>query len=161
MKILYGLAGLGLIASFLADVEKSKEALKIAWQTFIKILPLLLITLSCVSVVLFLLPSSAIADYLGDSNMGLGSFFAAIIGSISLLPGFITFPLCGLLLKQGVSYTVLAVFSTTLMMVGLLTFPLESEYFGKKIALLRNISALLIALVVSVVVGLLYGEIII
>lgn len=74
MKILYGLAGLGLIASFLADVEKSKEALKIAWQTFIKILPLLLITLSCVSVVLFLLPSSAIADYLGDSNMGLGSF---------------------------------------------------------------------------------------
>ena len=63
------------------------------------------------------------------------------------------------LLKEGVPYAVLAAFTTTLMMVGVLTYPLERQYFGSSIAIIRNALSLLIALVVAVVMGLVFGEI--
>lgn len=159
MTILYGLAGMGLLVSTIASRKKTWQSLKTALNTFLKMLPLLLVTLSIVSIVLYFLPSDVIAKYLGTSDKLIGGLLATVIGSVSLLPGFITFPLCGLLLKQGVGYTILAAFTTSLMMVGIVTFPLESEYFGKKIALYRNISALMIAVIVSIVIGILYGEV--
>lgn len=159
MAILYSLAGVGLLVSTIASRKKTLQALKTALKTFLKMLPLLLVTLSIVSIVLYFLPSEVIAKYLGTSDKLVGGLLAMVIGSISLLPGFITFPLCGLLLKQGVGYTILAAFTTSLMMVGIVTFPLESEYFGKKIALYRNIAALIIAIIVSIAIGILYGEV--
>jgi len=57
---------------------------------------------------------------------------ASFFGSITLMPGFIAFPLCGILLKKGVTYMVLSAFSTTLMMVGFVTFPLEKNILGLK-----------------------------
>ena len=147
------------MVSTIASRKKTWQSLKTALNTFLKMLPLLLVTLSIVSIVLYFLPSDVIAKYLGTSDKLLGGLLATVIGSVSLLPGFITFPLCGLLLKQGVGYTILAAFTTSLMMVGIVTFPLESEYFGKKIALYRNISALMIAVIVSIVIGILYGEV--
>ncbi len=65
-----------------------------------------------------------------------GYFFAGIIGSVALIPCVITYPLAGLLVKNGVSYPVIAVFITTLMMVGILTFPIEMKYFGFKTTLI-------------------------
>ncbi len=40
-------------------------------------------------------------------------------------------------------------FTTTLMMVGILSFPIEKTYFGFRVALVRNIVSLLIALTVE------------
>ena len=54
---------------------------------------------------------------------------------------------------------VLAAFSTTLMSVGVLTYPLERQYFGTTVTILRNTISLAIALVVTVVMGLVFGEI--
>jgi ABC-type nitrate/sulfonate/bicarbonate transport system permease component len=54
---------------------------------------------------------------------------------------------------------VLAAFSTTLMSVGVLTYPLERQYFGVKVTLVRNAISFLIALIVAVVIGLVFGEI--
>lgn len=89
----------------------------------------------------------------------MGVAIASVVGSVTLMPGFIAFPLCGALLKEGVPYTVLAAFTTTLMTVGVLTYPLERQYFGPSIAIIRNALSLLIALVVAVVMGLVFGEI--
>lgn len=159
MEYLYGIAGIGLIASAIVSKEKTIKSLKMAWKSFLKIIPLLLITLSLTSIALFFLPDHVIAKYLGSDDVLFGAVVAAVIGTVSLLPGFITFPLCGLLLEQGVSYTVLAAFTTSLMMVGIVTFPLEKEYFGIKLALLRNVSAFIIAMLVSLAVALVYGEV--
>lgn len=159
MKVLYILASLGLIASTVKDPGKTKKSLKTAVKVFVKMLPLLLKTLIIVSIVLYFLPDYIIAKYLGSSNMSLGVVLGALFGSISLLPGFITFPLAGLLLKEGVSYTVLAVFTTTLMMVGAVTFPIEREIFGTKLTVARNVSGLIIALITSLVIGIIYGEV--
>ena len=57
------------------------------------------------------------------------------------------------LLKQGASYSTVAVFMTTLMMVGVVTLPLEIKYFGKKVAILRNLLNLLAAIVIGILIG--------
>lgn len=159
MAYLYGIASIGLIASVIANRQKTVKALKAAWNMFVKIFPLLLVTLILVSVTLYFLPYHVIAKYLGTSDVLVGAIAASVVGAISLLPGFITFPLCGLLLNQGVSYTVLAAFTTSLMMVGIVTFPLEKKYFGTKLTIIRNITSFIIAIIISIVIGIIYGEV--
>jgi hypothetical protein len=53
---------------------------------------------------------------------------------------------------------VLSAFSTTLMMVGVATFPLERTYLGTRLALARNLVSLGIALVVAIATGFVFGE---
>lgn len=78
---------------------------------------------------------------------------AAGVGSVALIPGPIAYPLAGMLLERGVPYTVLAVFITTLMMVGVITFPVEREYLGTHTAGLRNLLSLAGALLVGLIMG--------
>lgn len=159
MIYLYGLAIVGLLVSAIANKQKTVESLKTAWNMFLKMLPMLLIILAVVSIVLFFLPDYVIAEYLGTDDLLLGTILASVIGAISLLPGFITFPLSGLLLDKGVSYTVLAAFTTSLMMVGIITFPMEIKYFGTKLTIIRNAVSYVIAIIVSLAVGFIYGEV--
>ena len=147
------------MASFLANRKKTLSALKIAAKRFVKILPAFLTMIILVSIVLFLIPDEVIPKYLGGSNKFIGVIFASLFGSITLMPGFIAFPLAGILLKEGVAYMVLAAFTTTLMMVGILTAPIEKAYFGIKVTVIRNIVSFFIALVITVVIGIFFGEI--
>jgi uncharacterized membrane protein YraQ (UPF0718 family) len=62
-------------------------------------------------------------------------------------------------IKKGVLYMVLSAFSTTLMMVGVLTYPIEKEYFGPRLTILRNIVSFFIALVVALMTGIFFREI--
>lgn len=160
MIYLYSFATVGLLASAIANKQKTMKVLQTAWKLFVKILPLLLVTLMMVSITLYFFPDYVIAKYLSTSNVLVGSIIASVIGAISLLPGFITFPLCGLLLNLGVSYTVLAAFTTSLMMVGIVTFPLEKKYFGTKLTIIRNVVSFMIAIFISIVIGIIYGEVI-
>jgi uncharacterized membrane protein YraQ (UPF0718 family) len=73
---------------------------------------------------------------------------AAFVGSITLIPGFISYPIAASLIAQGASYTVVATFMTTLMMVGVVTFPLEAKYFGRRVALVRNILNFFAAIII-------------
>ncbi|MBS7528383.1 permease [Fusibacter paucivorans] len=159
MTYLYALASIGILTSSVANKQKTVKALKMAWGLFIKMLPMLLITLSMVSIILYFFPDDVIAKYLGTNDLLLGALFASLIGAISLLPGFITFPLCGLLREQGVSYTVLGAFTTSLMMVGIVTYPIEKKYFGAKLTIIRNLAAYTIALMVSAIIGIIYMEV--
>ena len=60
---------------------------------------------------------------------------------------FLTIP------KQGATYAVVAVFMTTMMMVGVVTLPLEIKYFGKKAAIARNILNLIAAITIGILMG--------
>ena len=99
-----------------------------------------------------------ISDYLGNNDKFIGVILASFFGSITLMPGFIAFPLCGILLKKGVSYMVLSAFTTTLMMVGILTYPVEKEYFGVKVTIIRNAISFFIAIIVALSIGFFFGE---
>ncbi|RQD77065.1 MAG: hypothetical protein D5S01_03000, partial [Halanaerobium sp. MSAO_Bac5] len=79
----------------------------------------------------------------------------------TMMPGFIAYPLAGILLSRGVSYMVVASFIIPLKMVGIVTYPLEKEYMGSKATIYRNIASLIVAAILTILIGLYYGEVII
>ncbi len=158
MYYLYITTGLALLISIIIDRKKTLTAIKISYKKFINILPAFLTMLILVSIVLFLIPDKMISNYLGNNNKFIGVILASFFGSITLMPGFIAFPLCGILLKKGVDYMVLSAFTTTLMMVGILTYPVEKEYFGVKVTIIRNVISFFIALIVALSIGIFFGE---
>lgn len=159
MVYLYIITALALVISVILDRGKTLRAARIALQRFLSILPALLSMLTLVSIVLFFIPDTVISNTLGNSGKITGVLIASFFGSITMIPGFISFPLCGILLEKGVLYMVLSAFTTTLMMVGVLTFPIEKAYFGTKVTIIRNILSLFIALIVALMTGLFFGEI--
>jgi len=158
MSYLYLATGLAVLLSAIMDRKKTLVALYIAGQKFTATLPAFLTMLILVSIVLFVVPDTMISHYLGNDNKFIGIVCASSFGSLTLMPGFVAYPLCGILLKKGVSYMVLAAFTTTLMMVGILTYPVEKEYFGVKVTIIRNVVSFFIALLIALVIGIFFGE---
>jgi uncharacterized membrane protein YraQ (UPF0718 family) len=142
-----------LLVSFFANRQKTLMGLKRGWFMFRNILVPFLNILILVSIVLFLIPPSIISRYLGPESGALGMLIAAVVGSITLIPGFISYPIAKGLISQGASYSVIATFMTTLMMVGVVTLPLEIKYFGKRVAITRNLLNLAAAIIIGLVVG--------
>ncbi len=157
MYILFTITAVCCIVSFFADFKKTKAGLKKGAVMFFGILPVILSVLVCISIILFFLPNETIVRYLGEDAGVAGYATAALLGAIALIPGFVAYPLAGVLVKSGVSYPVIAVFITTLMMVGVLTLPIESKFFGLKVALVRNAVFFTAALLVGGAMGVLYA----
>lgn len=152
-KILYGAALLWLLISFVKDKAKTKLALKKAWRSFENILPSILAILLLIGFILTFLDEQTISKLLGTDSGVLGMVIAAAVGCITLIPGFVAFPFAASLLAAGAGYAQIAIFISTLMMVGVATLPLEMKCFGKRIALKRNILSLIFAVIASCVVG--------
>lgn len=155
--IYYFTAALTAVLYFI-DREKTVRGLKIGLKKLKKNIPVFLNMLILVSLSLYFVSDQMILKYLGEGSGAVGVLLAGSLGSIAFMPGFIAFPLAGILLEKGVSYTVIAAFSTTLMMVGIVTYPLEKDFFGLKITIIRNIVSLVMAVIVSILIGLFYGE---
>lgn len=154
--ILYFAAALFLVLSFIKDKAKTKLALKKAWKSFENILPQFLSVLIIIGMVLALVNADTISMLMGDSSGWLGVLALSVLGSITLIPGFIAFPLAATLLKSGAGYMQLAAFISTLMMVGIVTLPVETKFFGKKVALLRNGLAYVFSLAIEFVMGVIF-----
>lgn len=158
MEALYIVTVIALITSFFSNRQKTLKGLKIAWKKFSKVLPSYVKLLIILSVVL-LISDKIIIQYLGDSSKWVGLALGLILGSITMMPGFIAYPLAGILLEKGVSYMVISGFITTLMMVGVVTYPVEKEYFGARATILRNGVSVFIALIIAFATALFYGEV--
>lgn len=154
---LYIITAALLAASAISDRQKTKQALVKAWRAFANILPDLSVVLALVGLMLTFLSPSVIVKFIGASSGVLGMILTSAIGAITLIPGFVAFPLAATLLQRGAGVAQIAVFVSTLMMVGIVTFPLEAKYFGRREATIRNVLAYLfsfvVALVIKVVVG--------
>ncbi len=150
---LYVIAILALSASLLKSKEKTIIALKKAWKSFENILPQFLSILIIIGILLTVLSPEQISKLLGKESGWYGVLIAAVIGSVTLVPGFIAFPLAAALLKSGAGYMQIAAFISALMMVGIVTIPVEVEYFGKKAAAVRNTAAFVFSLIVALVMG--------
>ncbi len=151
--LLYGLAGAGLLISFLKDRRKTRMALKKAWKAFENILPQFLAILIIIGLALSILSPQTITNLLGARSGIWGVLAASAIGSITLIPGFIAFPLAAALLKNGAGYMQIAAFVSTLMMVGVVTMPLEIKTFGKRATMMRNAAAFVFSLIAALVIG--------
>ncbi|PIE53609.1 hypothetical protein CSA37_00120 [Candidatus Fermentibacteria bacterium] len=149
-----------LLASLAADRKKTLKALKIAWKKFSAILPQFAVMLVLVSISLYLIPEHVIQENLeGEENTVRGLLIALMAGSLAFMPGFIAFPLCGILRSKGVPFLIISGFSTTLMMVGIFSFPVERKLLGTGAAITRNAVSFLVAVAVALVTGLVFGEV--
>ncbi|ABR49375.1 conserved hypothetical protein [Alkaliphilus metalliredigens QYMF] len=151
--VLYILAAVLLLVSFVKDRRKTKMALKKAWKSFENILPQFIAILIIVGIMLAIISPEMISRLIGNQSGWIGMLVAATIGAITLIPGFVAFPLAAALLNGGAGFMQIAVFISTLMMVGVVTIPVEISYFGKKATLLRNAMAFLFSFVVAIVIG--------
>ena len=142
-----------VIVSFFVDREKTvrgvKKGLGMFWLIAMPFLNILILIALMMSVI----PPTLIRTYLGADSGIYGPLAAAIIGSITLIPGFISYPIAAFLIGDGASYTTVATFMTTLMMVGIVTLPLEIRYFGKRVAIVRNTLNFAAAIAIGIVVG--------
>lgn len=156
---LYVIAISALTVSFFKSREKTLLALKKAWKSFENILPQFLSILIIIGMMLAILTPEQISKLLGSESGWYGVLIAAVIGSITLIPGFVAFPLAAALLKSGAGYMQIAAFVSTLMMVGIVTMPVEISYFGKKATIVRNVAAFGFSFIVALVMGCYYeGE---
>jgi uncharacterized membrane protein YraQ (UPF0718 family) len=151
--VFIGVALASAATSYIFDRQKTKKGLLKAYKMFSNMLVSFLDILIVVSVLLFLTPPSLIERYLGAGSGLLGLFLAGIIGSVGFIPAFISYPLAGGLLAKGASYMTVATFITTLMVVGVVTLPLETKYFGKRVAITRNVLGFGIAIMIGFLVG--------
>jgi len=156
--ILYILTLAALVFSAFKDRKKTKKALMKGLKSLNNILPQFITVLVIISIVLELFDEALMTRILGEDSGFFGTFGAALVGSITLIPGFIAFPVASELLSSGAGVLPVAAFISTLMMVGIVTLPMEIQYLGKRAAFIRNILAFgfsfLVAFFVSWVVKL-------
>jgi uncharacterized membrane protein YraQ (UPF0718 family) len=140
--------------SFILDRKRTLEGIKKGLTMFRAMLLPFLNILILVSLMLFVIPPEVISRYLGPESGLAGYAVAAVVGAVIFIPPFISYPIAAGLLQQGASYAVVATFMTTLIMVGVLALPIEIRYFGRRVAILRNILNFAAAIVVGLVIGL-------
>lgn len=128
-----------------------------SWKTFENILPAFAFILLLIGAAMALVSPAAVTELLGADSGATGMFIAAALGSITLIPGFIAFPLAKAVLDMGAGLMQVAVFISTLMMVGVVTAPMETQFFSRKTMLLRNGLSLLYSFLVAVVLAKVVG----
>ena len=154
--VFYLFTGVAFLASLLKSKEKTKKAVIKAWRAFENILPQFSAILLLIGIMLAVLTPQQISSLLGDQAGFWGVLLAIALGAITLMPGFVAFPLAAALLQNGAGTMQIAAFISSLMMVGIITMPMEIQYFGRKGAFLRNGLALVFSLIVAVVMGVVF-----
>lgn len=142
-----------LFISLLNDKKKTRQSLKVAIKSFIRILPMVFIIISFIGLLRGFVPQHQISRLIGE-QAGFGAVLGvALLGAILHIPSLISFPLAASLLESGAAITVVAVFITSLTMIGVVTLPLEIKVLGKKMALLRNGISFGIAILIALIMG--------
>lgn len=152
MEIVLAATAVALLASLIADRRKTLAGVGRGLRMFVNLLPTLAAVLAAVSLLMAAVSPETLERWLGGG--GPVPFVAALlIGSVALIPGFIAFPLAGVLKDNGATVAVLSAFITTLLMVGILTLPIEIRFFGRRIAVWRNLLAFAGAVVVALMMA--------
>lgn len=151
--ILIAAALAGLLVSLIKSRRKTVEAVRFARGMFLGTFSEVLGVMGLIGLLLTLLPPALIGRVLGGSDPFLSSLFGAGLGAVTIIPGFIAFPLADSLQAQGAHMGTIAAFITTLTMVGVATYPLEVSHFGRRFALSRNLLSFVLALGIAFIMG--------
>ena len=149
--ILYSLSLILLIISFLKDKSKTKKAITLGLRSLENIMPQFLCIIITVGILLSFFTTDTISKILGNNSGFFGIILADIIGSITMMPTFVAFSLGHTLLLNGAGYAQVGTLISSLTLVGIMTFTLESKYIGKRAAFLRNLIAFLFSIFVGII----------
>ena len=151
--VIWGIAGAGLLLSWTKSREKTRAALRFFRRSFLSLAPSIVAIIWTIGFILTFLPQGLILKTIGRDAGFQGVIMAAAFGSVVLIPAFIAFPLAASFLRQGADVGAIAAFVTTLVMVGVITAPLEMKFFGKRFTFWRNSLSFVFALVIAFVMG--------
>lgn len=139
--------------SFAKNKTKTKQALKMALNMGKGMAVSIFTIIFAIGLILTLLPPADIATFVGKQSILIATVASALLGTITLVPAFIAFPLVGTLVDAGVGIVPAVAFLTTLTMVGVVTFSLEKKEFGIKFTAVRNGLSFLFAIIIALVMG--------
>ena len=141
------------IVSFVKSKEKTIAAMKKSRGMMGSMIGEIIAIIFMIGLVLTFIPPETIKTVLGTSNIYFSTVISALVGSITLIPAFVAFPLVGSLVDVGASIVPAVAFLTTLTMVGIVTFPLEKKEFGTKFAVMRNLLSFGFAIIIALLMG--------
>lgn len=119
-------------------------------------IPLLFGTVLLISLVSVLIPESFFTSVF-SGNLLIDPLIGDVIGSISTGNPVTSYIFGGELLKHGVSLLAVTAFLVSWVTVGLVQLPFEAATLGKKFALLRNLSAFFLSILVALLTVFLWG----
>ena len=122
------------------------------WKAF----PMIFSTILLISLISILIPKSFYTNVF-SKNIISDSFIGSLVGSISAGNPITSYIFGGELLNQGISLLAVTAFLVAWVTVGLIQLPAESAILGKRFALLRNISAFILAIIVAIITVLILG----
>ncbi|MCM8709435.1 permease [Clostridium sp. SYSU_GA19001] len=150
---LWGITGAAFVASLVKNKKKTFNSMKMAKGMMKNMIGEIIGILFLIGLILTFIPPEFIKDALGGSSLFISTVISAFVGSITLIPAFVAFPLVGSLVDAGASIVPVVAFLTTLTMVGIVTFPLEKQEFGLKFAAARNVLSFVFALIIALMMG--------
>jgi uncharacterized membrane protein YraQ (UPF0718 family) len=142
-----------LVLSMIKKKEETLKSIKKSKNMMKHMMPSIISIILIIGIILTVLPAETISTYFGDESSISSVVIASTIGSITIIPAFVAFPLVASFINSGANVMSATAFLTTLTMVGVATFPLEKEQFGTKFALYRNGLSFLFSIVIAVVMG--------
>lgn len=151
--LLYGVALILLVISFIKSKKKTLLSLKRAWAMFLNVLPQFVAILLLVGLLLAVINSETIQNVIGAESGFLGMLISSLLGAITLIPALVAFPVAAELLNNGAGIAQIAVFISTLTMVGFITLPMEIQHLGKKITITRNVLAYMFSFITALIIG--------
>lgn len=150
--ILYGTALILTGFSFVKDKEKTKGAISKAWEMFSNIMPDVLAIMMFVGLSLSILTPELISSIVGKESGIMGVVYSTVIGSVSLIPSFVVFPLGATLVENGAGLPQVAALMASFMAVGIVTYPMELKVFGRSFAIARNGAAVVMSVLFAILI---------
>jgi len=151
----WGISIVLITSSLIKDKKRTLISMKKSRSMMKNMIGEIIAILFLIGLILTFIPPDAVQKVLGGQNTFLSSIGAAIVGSVTLIPAFVAFPLVGSFVDIGASIIPAVAFLTTLTMVGAVTFPLEKNEFGLKFALTRNLLSFVFAIIIALGMGVL------
>jgi len=124
-------------------------------KSLARLAPILLGTLLSIGLVDTLIPKSFYIRVFNRSGL-FSSFIGSITGSISAGSPITSYILGGEMLKQGVGLVAVTAFLVSWVTVGMIQLPAEAVILGKKFAILRNVSAFFLSIIVAIITVLIF-----
>ncbi|MFC0524922.1 hypothetical protein ACFFGV_15190 [Pontibacillus salicampi] len=152
--ILYVTAIIVTLISFKKDKTKTNEALYKAWRMFRNIIPDVLSIMLFVGLSLSILTPSLISSIIGEQSGIIGVIYSILIGSVSLIPSFVVYPLGATLVQNGAGLPQVAAMMSSLMCVGIVTLQMEQKIFGRSFAYTRNAASVMMSILFALIVWL-------
>ncbi|MGH4052046.1 MAG: permease [Clostridium sp.] len=153
--ILWVITGSWFIWSIIKDKMRTLNSIKMSKGLMGNMMGEIVGILFLIGLILTFIPPDTIKQYMGQSNALISTIVSAFVGSITLIPAFVAFPLVGSLVSAGANIVPVVAFLTTLTMVGIVTFPLEKREFGLRFTIIRNSLSFIFAIIIALLMGVL------